>query len=114
MSTCRTGCSSAARAVAAAEGLPNVRFEQADAQVHPFDRRACDLVMSSFGAMFFADAIAAFTNIGGAMHPGGRLGLLVWRDLAENEWLTAIRGALAAGRDLPTPPVGAPVVRPRG
>src|SRR3712207_2152547 len=54
-----------ARAAAGAEGLTNVRFEQADAQVHPFERRAFDLVMSSFGAMFFDDPVAAFTNLAG-------------------------------------------------
>jgi hypothetical protein len=30
--------------------------------------------------------------------------LFVWRELHRNEWLTAIRGAVALGRDLPTPP----------
>jgi hypothetical protein len=38
----------------------------------------------------------------------GRLALLTWRDLASNEWLTTIRGALALGRDLPIPPPDAP------
>jgi hypothetical protein len=32
---------------------------------------------------------------------------LAWRDLKRNEWVDAIRSALAAGRDLPTPPPGA-------
>src|SRR5581483_7231684 len=40
--------------------------------------------------------------------PGGRLALLAWQELAQNEWLAALRGALAAGRTLPTPPLGAP------
>ena len=97
-----------ARASAAAEGLTNVRFEQADAQVHPFDAAAFDLVVSSFGAMFFADPVAAFANLHRSLRPEGRLGLLAWQELAANEWLTAVRGALAAGRDLPTPPAGAP------
>ncbi|MGH8975525.1 MAG: class I SAM-dependent methyltransferase [Acidimicrobiia bacterium] len=97
-----------ARRRAADEGLTNVRFEQADAQVHPFPDAAFDVVISRFGAMFFADPVAAFANIGRAMRHGGRLALLSWRSLADNEWLSEIRGALAAGRDLPEPPLGAP------
>ncbi len=97
-----------ARSAADAEGLGNVRFEQADAQVHPFGAGAFDVAISSFGAMFFADPVAAFANIRRSLRPGGRLALLAWRELDRNEWLIAIRQALALGRDLPTPPVGAP------
>lgn len=91
-----------------AEGLANVEFVQGDAQVHRFDDNAFDVVISRFGAMFFGDADAAFRNIGGAVRPGGGLALLAWRGLLENEWLRKFRGALAAGRDLPVPPPGAP------
>jgi SAM-dependent methyltransferase len=97
-----------ARDTTAEEGLANVRFEQADAQVHPFPPAAFDVAVSAFGAMFFSDPVAAFANIAGALRRAGRLGLLAWRPLAENEWLCAIRGALAAGRELPAPPTGAP------
>lgn len=93
---------------AEAEGLRNVRFEQADAQVQPFARHAFDLVISKFGVMFFSDPVAAFTNIGGSLRPGGRLTVAVWQDLARNEWVQLIRTTLAAGRDLPEPPPGAP------
>jgi hypothetical protein len=58
--------------------------------------------------MFFADPVAAFANVAGAMRPHGRLALVAWQALARNEWLTEMRGALARGRDLPTPPAGAP------
>lgn len=90
------------------EGLGNIRFEQADAQVHPFEAGAFDLAMSRFGVMFFADPVAAFTNIASAVRSGGRLVMLVWQSLAGNEWITAMRDALAVGRDLPVPPPGAP------
>ena len=98
------------RAAAAAEHLDHVRFEQADAQVHPFDDATYDAAISSFGAMFFADPVAAFSNIGRALRPGATLALVAWRELAANEWVDAVRTALAAGRDLPTPP---PVCRAR-
>ena len=34
--------------------------------------------------------------------------MLAWRELARNDWLIAIRTALAAGRTLPEPSMGAP------
>ena len=97
-----------ARERARGEGLTNVRFEQADAQVYPFEREGFDLAISRFGGMFFADPVAAFGNIGRALRPGGRLVLLSWQELKQNEWLLAVREALAMGRTLPEPPVGAP------
>src|SRR5262249_47946607 len=42
------------------------------------------------------------------LRPGGRLVLLTWQTLADNEWLTEFRTALAVGRTLPTPPPDAP------
>jgi SAM-dependent methyltransferase len=72
--------------------------------VYPFDRQAFDLAISRFGAMFFGDPVAAFRNIGRALRPGGRLALLSWREVGKNEWLLAIREALAAGRTLPRGP----------
>jgi SAM-dependent methyltransferase len=97
-----------ARERSAAEGLTNVTFEQADAQVHPFDAGGFDVAISSFGAMFFGDPVAAFANIGSALTPEGRLAIFAWRELGRNEWVSAIRGALAVGRQLPEPPPDAP------
>jgi SAM-dependent methyltransferase len=90
------------------EGLDNVRFERGDAQVHRFEPGAYDLAMSRFGVMFFNDPVAAFTNIASALRPDGRLALLVWQSIAANEWVSAMRDALAVGRDMPDPPPGAP------
>ena len=90
------------------EGVENVAFLQADAQVHPFEEAGAEVVISSFGAMFFNDPVAAFANIHRALTPGGRLAMFAWRPLEENEWLTVIRSALAMGRTLPAPPLGAP------
>jgi len=97
-----------ARALAAAEGLTNVTFEQGDAQVYPFDDETFDVAISRFGSMFFAEPVTAFRNIARAMRHDGRLALMVWQTLDMNEWLRAIRAALAMGRELPAPPVGAP------
>jgi len=91
-----------------ADGLSNVTYVQGDAQVYPFVEESFDIAMSSFGAMFFDDPVQAFTNIGNAIRPGGRLAVLAWRELARNEWLMALREALAVGRQLPMPPPDAP------
>lgn len=93
---------------AAADGLRNVAFLLADAQVHPFEEAAFDLAISCFGAMFFNDRDSAFRNIAGAVRPGGRLAFLAWQALEENEWVSAVVDALAAGRDVPLPAAGTP------
>ncbi len=95
-----------ARASAIAEGLTNVRFEQADAQVHPFEAAMFDVAISRFGVMFFADPPAAFANIGRALRPGGRLAFMCWQDLTSNEWLMATAGA--ALQHVPFPDLGPP------
>lgn len=97
-----------ARARTAAEELTNVDFVQADAQIHPFDPGGYDVVVSCFGAMFFADPVAAFANIASGLRADGTLALLAWRELDCNEWITVIRAALAMNRDLPVPPPEAP------
>jgi SAM-dependent methyltransferase len=97
-----------ARAAAVADGLDNVEFEQADAQVHDFTDASYDVVLSQFGVMFFADPVAALTNIHRATATGGRALFMVWQGLGRNEWAASMRTALAAGRYLPIPPPGAP------
>jgi SAM-dependent methyltransferase len=90
-----------ARQLAQREHLANVTFQQADAQVYPFPDKGFDIALSRHGAMFFGDALAAFTNIARAMRRGGRLVLLTWQPLQQNEWQLAFRATLAAGRELP-------------
>jgi SAM-dependent methyltransferase len=95
-----------ARRVSREEGLRNVSFQQADAQVHEFPAGAFDVAISRFGSMFFADPVAAFGNIGRALRPGGRLVLMVWQARDRNEWSTAIRETIAGDADLPPPATG--------
>ena len=97
-----------ARKTAAAEGLANVEFRHADAQIHAFEPAAFDVVISRMGSMFFGDPIAAFTNLHRALRPEGRLTLLTWQGVTDNEWMTEFRAAQAGGRDLPMPPPDAP------
>lgn len=75
----------AARQRIDAAGLGNVTLLLADAQVHPFPPGAFDLLTSRLGVMFFADPVAAFSNLIRALRPGsGRLCMAVWAPLAEN------------------------------
>ena len=87
-----------ARRLSEEEGIGNVTFDQADAQIHPFAPGDCTVGISRFGTMFFTDPVTAFTNIGRALRPGARLVQLVWQGYDRQEWSRAIRQALAGGR----------------
>lgn len=65
-------------------GLKNVRFEVGDAQEHPLPAGYFDVACARFGVMFFESAVRALRNAHGALKPGGKLGLVVWRGLADN------------------------------
>lgn len=97
-----------ARERAEREGIGNVAFLQADAQVQPFAPESFDRAIGRTSAMFFADKVAAFANIGRALRPSGRLALLVWQPVPANEWIREIGAALAAGRARPEPPPDGP------
>jgi SAM-dependent methyltransferase len=93
-----------ARQLSDDEGLANITFQHADAQVHRFPPTRFDLCISRFGTMFFADPVAAFTNIGSALRPAARLVLLVWQERDRNEWATAIRETLTGAAATPSGP----------
>lgn len=94
-----------ARERAAAGGVENAHFLQADAQTHRFETRV-DAVFSRFGVMFFADPAAAFSNLRSAMKPDGKLAFVCWRELRENEWMMI--PLMAALEHLPPPELPAP------
>jgi len=83
-----------ARELAEVQGVRNVTFEPADAQVYRFPRERFDLAISRFGTMFFSDPVAAFANIGRALRLAGRLVMMVWQAHDRNEWEMAIRRSL--------------------
>ena len=85
-----------ARELARAEGLHNITFTRADAQVYRLPQQHFDLAISRFGTMFFGDPVAAFGNIGRALRPTGRLAMVVWQARELNEWAVVIRESLEA------------------
>jgi SAM-dependent methyltransferase len=97
-----------ARRLAREEGLGNIVFQRADAQVHRFPDHRFDLAISRFGTMFFGDPSAAFANIGRALRPAGRLVMMVWQARERNEWAVAIDEVLAAHDGLAAVDRGAP------
>jgi SAM-dependent methyltransferase len=66
-----------------------------DAATHHFAPETFDLGFSRFGVMFFADPVAAFRNIRGAMKRSRRLLLAVFRSGPENPWATASVAAIS-------------------
>ncbi len=83
--------------------LTNAKVAVSDAATHDFQDARADLLFSRFGVMFFADPVAAFTNLRGAVRQGGRLLCAAWRPLADNPWFAV---PLEAARPLlpPQPP----------
>ena len=96
-----------ARRRVAATGLDNIELLEADAQVHTFDARSFDAVISRFGTMFFADPDAAFANLARALRPDGRLAFVCWQDPLKSEWIAVALGAAVAALGQ-APDLGAP------
>lgn len=86
-------------------GELSVTFAQADAQVQDFEAESFDVIASRTGTMFFTDMAMAFANLAKAARPDGRLVMLVWRGIEDNEWLREFFDAI--GRVLPMAPPAA-------
>jgi ubiquinone/menaquinone biosynthesis C-methylase UbiE len=93
-----------ARQRAKRNGVDNVTFLEADAQIFVFAPPAFDAAISRFGVMFFIDPVAAFTNIRRALKSGGRLCFICWRPMVENPWVTIPMKAAAQHIEMPPPP----------
>lgn len=59
-----------------------------------------DGFFSRFGAMFFADPVAAFANLGRALVPGDELAFVCWRPLAEKPFMLESTIAIGGERHL--------------
>jgi len=72
---------------AAAAGIANATFLEADAQTFDF-RPEYDVLFSRFGVMFFDDPTLAFTNLRKSLKPGGRMAFACWQAMHRNPWMT--------------------------
>ena len=92
---------------AAGRRVPEATTVTADAQTSnllsqapgkPFDR-----VVSRFGVMFFADPVAAFTNIRSSVAEDGRLTFVCWRSGETDMFRHGMRSLIARLEDSPEP-----------
>ena len=89
-----------ARAEVRARDLSNVCFVRADAEI-ALPTGQYDFVFSRFGTMFFANPVAGLRNMRKALRPGGRMIHIVWRERADNPWLSMAKDIVL--RFLPPP-----------
>jgi ubiquinone/menaquinone biosynthesis C-methylase UbiE len=70
-----------------ASGLKNIRLIRGDAEI-ALPTNQFDFVFARFGTMFFANPVAGLRNMRRALKPGGRMVHIVWRNRADNPWLS--------------------------
>ena len=75
-----------ARDDAAAAGVENVAFVNADVQFYPFEGDF-DFCFSRFGTQFFENPVAGRKSRRRALKPGGTMTMIVWRGVEDNPWL---------------------------
>jgi SAM-dependent methyltransferase len=103
----------AARSLAARAGVANAGFVRGDAQICPLRRESCDVMISSFGVMFFDDPAAAFASMAAALRRRGRLAFLCWQHDVHNELFGIPLRAFGAHAPLPGPVAGELFIDPR-
>ncbi|MEE8189607.1 MAG: class I SAM-dependent methyltransferase [Kiloniellales bacterium] len=74
-----------ARQDAAAAGVDNVEFVEADVQFHPFEPEF-DFCFSRFGTQFFENPVAGLKAMRRSLKPGGIMTMIVWRVIEDNPW----------------------------
>ncbi len=89
-----------AQAELAETDLDNVTFLRGDAEV-ALPESAFDFAFARFGTMFFANPVAGLRNMRKSLRPGGRMVHIVWRDPADNPWLSMAKDVVL--RFLPPP-----------
>ena len=83
---CCDGFLAYGRQDAAAAGISNVTFLEADVQSYPF-KPVHDFCFSRFGTQFFENPVAGLRNMRATLKPGGVMTMVVWRGIRDNPWL---------------------------
>jgi len=87
-----------------ASGLTDIAFSQTDAATQQYTADH-QLVFSRFGVMFFADPVAAFTQLHSALSDAGRMLFMCWQAPAHNPWISVVARAIQPFMPTPdTPP----------
>ena len=79
-----------ARKDAEEKAIENIRFQRGDAEI-ALPVNEYDFVFARFGTMFFTNPVAAMRNMRLALKPGGTMVHIVWRNRADNPWLSVAR-----------------------
>ena len=79
------------RSDAAAAGVSNVSFLEADVLTYPFKPKF-DFCFSRFGTQFFDNPVAGLRNMRRSLKPGGVMTMIVWRTIDDNPWLGVPKG----------------------
>ncbi len=72
---------------AAEQEIANLRFIRGDAE-RSLPAGNFDVVFARFGTMFFGSPVAGLRNMRKALRPGGEMVHIVWRNRADNPWLS--------------------------
>lgn len=86
---------------AAAQGVTNMLFQQADAEALPFPGGAFDRVTCRFGVMYFPDVPRALREVRRVLRPGGRAVFATWGPLPQIDYLTSTLSVLLRYQDVP-------------
>ena len=80
----------------------NARFVRDDVVRAATRHAPVDLYVSRHGVMFFADPVAAFTELGGAARPGAMLVFSCFAERAANRWAIETIAAVGGNADTPS------------
>lgn len=72
-----------------------ITWQQADALDLPFEDGIFEAVCCQFGAMFFPDRVAGFSEARRVLRPGGQFIFNVWDRIAENEFADVVTNTAA-------------------
>jgi ubiquinone/menaquinone biosynthesis C-methylase UbiE len=76
-----------ARNEAKTADVRNLSFIRGDAEIS-LPSGDFDVVFARFGTMFFANPVAGLRNMRKSLRPGGKMVHIVWRNRADNPWLS--------------------------
>jgi SAM-dependent methyltransferase len=96
------------RARAAAAGLDNVEFVEADASSLDFPLASFDAAVSRWGIIFEPDAEAAAGRIRDFLKPGARMAIASWGEPDQVPFLSIPLRTTMERLDVPPPPAGTP------